>query len=211
MPLKSLTASIKQVGEGNLDQNVPVLSKDELGLLAGSFNQMAAQLRQYQANTSVELLRLNETIRATLASFPDPVFVLNAEGAVEFRNPAADHLAMKLLFAGVTRLPAKVDDKVEEVRASGQDYLPTSFQDAVKFHIDGQDRYFLPRDRPCFASEKGDDLRSRRHPGQRHPHASARRCEEQHDRHGEPRVENSHDECPDGDLSALRKNGGSSQ
>ena len=144
-PLKSLTASIKQVGEGNLDQTVPVVSKDELGALAFSFNQMAAQLRQYQASTSVELTRLNETIRTTLASFPDPVFVLNAEGAVEFRNPAADQLAVKLLFAGVTRLPAKVDEKVEAVRASGEDYLPTAFKDAVRFHIDGQDRYFLPR------------------------------------------------------------------
>jgi NtrC-family two-component system sensor histidine kinase KinB len=144
-PLKSLTASIKQIGEGNLNQNVPVVSQDELGALAYSFNQMAAQLRQYQSNTSVELLRLNETIRSTLASFPDPVFVLNSEGSVDFRNPAADQLALKLLFAGVTRLPAKVDEKVEEVRASGKDYLPAVFAEAVKFHIDGQDTYFLPR------------------------------------------------------------------
>ena len=144
-PLKSLAASIKEVGEGNLDQTVPVQSKDELGLLAGSFNRMAAQLKVYKTNTSVELVRLNETIRATLGSFPDPVFVLNSEGAVEFRNPAADQLAVKLLFAGVTRLPAKVDAKVEEVRASGVDYLPTAFKDAVKFYLDGQDRYFLPR------------------------------------------------------------------
>jgi two-component system, NtrC family, sensor histidine kinase KinB len=144
-PLHSLTNSIKLIGEGQLDQEVPVVSHDELGALAFSFNQMAAQLRQYQTSTSVELTRLNETIRATLASFPDPVFVLNAEGAVEFRNPAADQLAVKLLFAGVTRLPDKVDEKVEIVRASGEDYLPTAFQDAVKFSIDGQDRYFLPR------------------------------------------------------------------
>jgi NtrC-family two-component system sensor histidine kinase KinB len=144
-PLRSLTSSIKKIGEGNLDQNVPVLSKDELGVLAISFNQMASQLRQYQANTSVELLRLNLTIRATLASFPDPIFVLNSQGAVEFRNPAGDQLAMKLLFSGVTRLPAQVDERVEEVRASGVDYLPTLFKDAIKFRLDGQDRYFLPR------------------------------------------------------------------
>jgi signal transduction histidine kinase/HAMP domain-containing protein len=144
-PLMSVTSSIQKVGEGNLDQTVPVLSQDELGVLATSFNQMAAQLRQYKANTSDELVRLTMTIRATLASFPDPIFVLNSEGAVEFRNPEADQLALKLLFAGVTRLPQKVDEKVEQVRASGQDYLPTLFKDAIKFHIDGQDYYFLPR------------------------------------------------------------------
>jgi NtrC-family two-component system sensor histidine kinase KinB len=144
-PLQSVTSSIRQVGEGNLDQTVPVLSKDELGVLATSFNQMAAQLRQYKANTSEELMRLTMTIRSTLASFPDPIFVLNSLGAVEFRNPEADQLAVKLLFSGVTRLPQKVDEKVEQVRASGQDYLPTLFKDAIKFHLDGQDQYFLPR------------------------------------------------------------------
>jgi NtrC-family two-component system sensor histidine kinase KinB len=145
LPLRSLTASIRQVGEGNLDQTVPVLDSYELGTLARSFNKMAEQLKVYRANTSVELMRLNLTIRATLASFPDPIFVLNSQGAVEFRNPEADQLALKLLFSGVTRLPKKVDDKVEQVRASGQDYLPTLFKDAIKFHLNGQDRYFLPR------------------------------------------------------------------
>lgn len=144
-PLMSVTSSIRQVGEGNLDQTVPVLSNDELGVLATSFNQMAAQLRQYKANTSEELMRLTMTIRSTLASLPDPIFVLNSKGALEFRNPSADQLAMKLLFAGVTRLPQQVDEKVEEVRASGQDYLPTLFKNAIKFNLDGQDRYFLPR------------------------------------------------------------------
>ncbi len=91
-PLTALTSSIQQVGRGNLDQKVPVLSRDELGVLATSFNQMAEQLRQYRANTSVELVRLNLTIRATLASFPDPIFVLNSKGEVDFRNPEADQL-----------------------------------------------------------------------------------------------------------------------
>jgi len=45
----------------------------------------------------------------------------------------------------VTRLPQNVDEKVEQVKASGEDYLPTLFKDAIKFHLDGQDHYFLPR------------------------------------------------------------------
>jgi len=144
-PLRSLTRSIQLIGEGNLDQALPVASRDELGQLANSFNQMAAQLKKYKDSTSDELVRLNRTIRTTLASFPDPIFVLNSEGAVEFRNPEADELALKLLFSGVSRLPEEVDRQVEQVRQTGQDYLPTLFKDAVKFQIDGQDRYFLPR------------------------------------------------------------------
>ncbi len=144
-PLAAMAHSIQRVGEGHLDQTIRVSTRDEFGMLATSFNKMAEQLREYRSNTSDELLRLNMTIRATLASFPDPIFVLNSAGTVEFRNPEADQLALKLLFSGVTRLPKKVDEKVEEVRRTGEDFLPTQFQDAVKFHIDGQDRYFLPR------------------------------------------------------------------
>jgi signal transduction histidine kinase/HAMP domain-containing protein len=144
-PLAAMAHSIQQIGQGNLDQKLLFSGKDEFGMVATSFNQMAAQLRTFRENTSEELLRLNMTIRATLASFPDPIFVLNSEGTVEFRNPEADQLALKLLFSGVTRLPKKVDEKVEEVRQTGEDFLPTQFQDAIKFHIDGQDRYFLPR------------------------------------------------------------------
>jgi NtrC-family two-component system sensor histidine kinase KinB len=144
-PLASMAHSIQEVGEGNLDQKLPIMANDEFGMLASSFNKMSAQLRTYRANTSDELLRLNMTIRSTLASFPDPIFVLNSEGVVEFRNPEADQLALKLLFSGVTRLPEKVDEQVEKVRATGEDYLPSQFSDAIKFHVDGQDRYFLPR------------------------------------------------------------------
>jgi NtrC-family two-component system sensor histidine kinase KinB len=144
-PLASMSKSIQLVGEGDLDQTLPVLSRDELGMLATSFNRMAAQLKKYRENTSEELLRLNMTIRATLASFPDPIFVLNSEGSVEFRNPEADQLAIQLLFSGVTRLPQAIDERVEHVRLTGQDFLPTLFRDAIKFHLEGQDRYFLPR------------------------------------------------------------------
>ena len=144
-PLAAMAHSIQQVGQGDLDQKIAPSGNDEFGMLANSFNKMAEQLRDYRANASDELLRLNMTIRATLASFPDPIFVLNSEGTVEFRNPEADQLALKLLFAGVTRLPMKVDERVEEVRRTGEDFLPTQFQDAIKFHLDGQDRYFLPR------------------------------------------------------------------
>jgi len=144
-PVISLTDSIQEVGKGNLDQKVLIQSKDELGRLATSFNQMAAQLKQYRDSTVLKLTRLSMTIQATLASFPDPIFVLNSKGEVEFRNPEADEFAVKLLISGVTRLPKNVEDQVERVLATGQDYLPTLFKEAIKFNIDGQDRYFLPR------------------------------------------------------------------
>ncbi len=42
-PIHSLTASARELGDGNLDQVVPVVSDDELGQLADAFNKMAAE------------------------------------------------------------------------------------------------------------------------------------------------------------------------
>jgi signal transduction histidine kinase len=61
-PLRELTTATQAVADGDLDQVVPVRSKDELGVLAESFNQMNANLarsrdlrRQMTADIAHEL------------------------------------------------------------------------------------------------------------------------------------------------------------
>jgi two-component system NtrC family sensor kinase len=44
-PVRALVKASRQVAEGNLDAQVPVRSRDELGTLAGAFNSMAAALK----------------------------------------------------------------------------------------------------------------------------------------------------------------------
>ncbi|SDU13202.1 Signal transduction histidine kinase [Verrucomicrobium sp. GAS474] len=144
-PIDSLSESIRQIGEGDLDQILPSHSRNELGRLAARFNTMVAQLRGYRNANSEKLQRLNLTMERTLAAFPDPIFVLNAAGAVEFRNPAGDSLALKLLFSGVRRLPEQVEKMVEKSLAWGEDYLPSHFKDSVMLRFDNSEHYFMPR------------------------------------------------------------------
>ena len=51
-PIRTLTVSAAALGEGKLDQDVPVTSKDELGELARAFNTMAAKLRTFREATA---------------------------------------------------------------------------------------------------------------------------------------------------------------
>jgi two-component system NtrC family sensor kinase len=46
--LAELTAMAQRLGEGHLDQRLEVRSRDEIGRLAATFNQMAASLQSYQ-------------------------------------------------------------------------------------------------------------------------------------------------------------------
>src|SRR5258705_3189385 len=74
-PIQLLTRATRELGEGNLDQLVPAISRDELGELAAAFNKMATQLREYRHSTTEKIVRLHRTMETTLASLPDPIFV----------------------------------------------------------------------------------------------------------------------------------------
>jgi signal transduction histidine kinase len=49
------------------------------------------------------------------------------------------------MFAGVSRLPEKVEKLTETVIASGKDHLPTLLKDAICFKFENQDHYYMPR------------------------------------------------------------------
>ncbi len=142
-PIRLLTRATRELGEGNPAQPVPVVSQDELGELAGSYNRMAAQLEVYRQNTSEEIIRLHRTMETTLASFPDPIFVLNRKGEIELRNPAAEDLAAKLQLNG--KLPDRLNSIAQRALGSGEDYLPHGFDEAISWRLNGTEKSFLPR------------------------------------------------------------------
>jgi signal transduction histidine kinase len=142
-PIQLLTQATREMGEGKLGQLVPVAGRDEVGELALAFNKMAAQLQGYRQSTSEQIVRIHRTMEATLASFPDPVFVLDKEGAVELKNPAADNLASTLRLDD--KLPERLQAIARKTLESGENFLPISLKEAIPYRIGGEDKFFLPR------------------------------------------------------------------
>jgi PAS domain S-box-containing protein len=149
--IQLVTQSALAIGNGNLDQVVPVLSRDELGQLAEAFNIMARQLRHYRQTDYARLLRVQRTSQATIDSFPDPVIVVDAEGHVELANPAAQRFLGVSGARGGQRSVAPWQPP-EPLRAplrlalqQQRPFLPEEFERAVTFRVDGRDRSFLPR------------------------------------------------------------------
>ena len=142
-PIRMFTASAVALGEGDLDREVPELSRDELGQLARAFNTMAGKLRAYRDATLARVLRVQRTMEATLTSAPDPVFVVGRDGTQEVRNPAAEQLALSAEFAH--GFPPALAEIATRVLDTGEHYVPTDYARAVTFRVGREDRHYLPR------------------------------------------------------------------
>jgi signal transduction histidine kinase len=142
-PIHALTTVSKELGEGKLDQVVPVMSQDELGQLADAFNKMATKLRAYRQVMGDQILQARQMTEITFSAFPDPIVVLSADGRISFTNPAANTFLFKLgLKDG---LPPSVQEEVDRVLKGASDYLPTSFDRVIVFRVDEQEVFVLPR------------------------------------------------------------------
>jgi two-component system NtrC family sensor kinase len=61
-PVHELTASTQKVAQGNLDYRLPVRSRDELGMLAASFNKMTSDLAQARAELTAWAQTLEDRV-----------------------------------------------------------------------------------------------------------------------------------------------------
>ncbi len=140
-PMESLRLVSQKLGEGELDQVVPVSSKDELGQLAEAFNKMASQLRAYRRATTDQLLQAQHMTEITFSAFPDPIIVFSPECRINFTNPAAATLLQKL----GKHLPQAMQEPVEQLLRGGADYLPIAFDKAIIIRVEEKEVFFLPR------------------------------------------------------------------
>jgi two-component system, NtrC family, sensor histidine kinase KinB len=142
-PLQSLTESAQQLGEGHLDQHVPVQSKDELGMLAEAFNKMSARLRAYRQSTSEKILKAQQTTESALRAFPDPILVFSPEKEIQLQNAAAEQFSLKL--GGSIASLGTVSTYIDLSLKGAADFQPTSFDKAILVNLEGTEKFYLPR------------------------------------------------------------------
>ena len=91
-PLRQLLRGTRAIADGNLDQNIEVRSRDEIGTLAVEFNRMAVRLRELHETQAGRLTLERELSDAVLQSIFEPVIVADAKGEVVKLNRAAMEL-----------------------------------------------------------------------------------------------------------------------
>ncbi len=150
-PIQAVTHAALGISAGNLDQVVPVFSRDELGQLAEAFNNMARHLRDYRQSQSAHLLRAQRTSQATIDSFPDAVLVIDSAGRVEMANPAARRLLgiapreKDQHLSAIWQPPEQLREPLNEALQGQHDYLPEGFEHIILWGGEGFERALLPR------------------------------------------------------------------
>ena len=133
-PLRALHDGVSRFAEGSITEPLVESSGDEVGMLAGQFNAMAARVVERTA----DLARVNEALKvenaerkraeletqrqAAFARFnPNPVLALSAAGEINYFNEAAEEMARTLGLANLAQLlPSTTAGMVRECLASGK-------------------------------------------------------------------------------------------
>ena len=84
-PIEKLTAGAEKVAAGDFESRLPVESTDEIGILTGTFNEMASVLRQTLAAVENERTKLD----TLFLHMTDGVVAFDHTGKLIHRNPAA--------------------------------------------------------------------------------------------------------------------------
>ncbi len=149
-PLKELTKATEAVAQGDLDQQVPVRSNDELGELAKSFNQMNANLarsrdlrRQMTADVAHELRTPLSVILGHTEAMKDGVMEPNQESfdiihdeTLRLSVLVEDLRTLSLAEAGELQLnlsPLSPEQLLNDVRAA---YSPIANQRGISIEVE---------------------------------------------------------------------------
>jgi signal transduction histidine kinase len=88
-PIKRLTQSVDEIKQGNLDLVVASDSRDEIGHLSETFNEMTARLRELRRSDEAKVVRSQYAAQQTFNNLPDAVAILDPEGKVEVATATA--------------------------------------------------------------------------------------------------------------------------
>ena len=94
-PIQRLTVGAERVAAGDFSQKIEVASKDEIGVLTNTFNDMATRLR----NTLQEVENERNKLGTLFLHMTDGVVAFSRDGAIIHANPAAEEMLGRPLEA----------------------------------------------------------------------------------------------------------------
>jgi NtrC-family two-component system sensor histidine kinase KinB len=161
-PTLRLTESAQRIGEGHLDEVIPVETNDEIGRLAAEFNRMSQRLHEYEQHNIERLIAERRKSDAIVRSIPDPLIVVDAESRIIKMNTAAEKaFAVQEKQVRESHILEVVNNEsiLAALKECAQTRLPVKFTGmdlAVKLKIADKWRFFMLEVTPV--EDKGGNL-----------------------------------------------------
>ncbi|MDD4504726.1 MAG: ATP-binding protein, partial [Clostridiaceae bacterium] len=89
-PLDTLTKTVKTVKAGNWNQQINIVTKDEIGDLSIEFNEMTKRLHRYEQSALGKLMTEKNKSLAIVKSIPDPLIVLDTDYKITLINDTCE-------------------------------------------------------------------------------------------------------------------------
>jgi signal transduction histidine kinase len=153
-PVKRLTLSADEIRRGNLDLVVASDSRDEIGLLAESFNAMAASLRELRRTDQARLLRIQRATQEAFDRLPDAVAVVDLDGRVEVSTESAKTVFGLRPGSPIFDLPHGLADYFKEALAEGRPAPAKSLAPMIQRFVGGEERFYRPEAVPILGAER---------------------------------------------------------
>ena len=87
-PVRQITKAVEGIAAGNLDQQIPIRTYDEIGRLGHAFNDMSQNLK----TTMASIVEERSNLATVLADLTDGVVLTDPEERIVLANPAAERL-----------------------------------------------------------------------------------------------------------------------
>lgn len=144
-PLYALRENMKAVKEGNINQQTPIKTNDEIGELSVEFNNMTKRLQQFEHSTLGRVIAEKNKSIAIVKSISDPIIVLDTNYKVLLINNALEKLFN-------TKEENAINKYFLEVITNGElyDYIQHAYNSQVEvsenkimyFELNDEDYYF---------------------------------------------------------------------
>jgi two-component system, NtrC family, sensor histidine kinase KinB len=158
LPINKLIDSTNEIRAGNLEVVLQKASRDEVGRLSESFNEMAAALRKVRNTDRINLLRTQRAAEEVFKALPGAIAVLDPDGRVELSTESAiSHFGLRpgILSGelGHEWLPPIIRKALDEDRSVESD--PKSGY--IQQFIDNREYFFQPMVVPIHIGPQGKE------------------------------------------------------
>ena len=144
-PVNRLIQSAEEIKRGNLDLVIQSNSRDEIGRLSETFNEMASALRESRRSDQTKMIRIQRATEQAFNSLPDAVAIVDPGGRVEVATETARNIFSLNPDKRLHSLPYPwMSEILTEALRTGRTVVSKGKEKMIQRFVDGGEHYFRP-------------------------------------------------------------------